>query len=166
MKSSSGCIAILHNIRSLHNVGSVFRTADGAGVRKIYCTGYTPAPVNEMGRVHSEIAKTALGAECAVAWEKVLNIRHLIKKLKKDNVEIIALEYTHTARDYRGYIPRRAYALVVGNEVRGLSSAILRTADTTIAIPMRGTKESLNVSVAFGIAVYALSGATGMKRSL
>ena len=151
-------IAIIHNVRSLHNVGSVFRTADGAGVSKIYLTGYTPSPVDEMGRVRKEIAKTALGAEQNVEWEAVKNISTLIKKLKKEGVQIIALEKTKNAVDFKNFKPKFPTALIVGNEVRGLSSAILAYADTIISISMRGKKESLNVSVAFGIAAYSISG--------
>jgi tRNA G18 (ribose-2'-O)-methylase SpoU len=109
-----------------------------------------------MGRVRREIAKTALGAEKSVEWEVVKNISVLIKKLKKDGVQIIALENTKSAIDYRKFRPRFPTALLVGNEVRGFSQAILKKADAVIKIPMRGRKESLNVSVAFGIAVYEL----------
>ncbi|MEK7576192.1 MAG: TrmH family RNA methyltransferase [Patescibacteria group bacterium] len=149
---------IVHNVRSLHNVGSVFRTADGAGVSKIYLTGYTPSPLDEMGRARKEISKTALGAEESVKWEVIRNITTLIKWLKKSGVQIIALENTKNAVDYRRFKPIREQAvLIIGNEVRGLSPALLKKCDVIISIPMRGRKESLNVSVAFGIAVYTLT---------
>ena len=156
MRKRRELFAILHNIRSLHNVGSVFRTADGAGVSKIYLTGYTPSPLDEMGRVRKEIAKTALGAEKSVPWEAVRNISKLIKRLKKDRVQIIALENIKNAVDYHKFKPKFPMALVLGNEVRGFSRALLKKADAVIKIPMRGKKESLNVSVAFGIAIYEL----------
>ncbi|MEK7649774.1 MAG: TrmH family RNA methyltransferase [Patescibacteria group bacterium] len=150
-------VIVLHNIRSLHNVGSVLRTADGAGVSKVYMTGYTPSPVDEMGRVRKEIAKTALGAEESVAWECTADISRLIAKLKKEGFYIVALEQTPDAVDYRSFAPREPLALIVGNEVRGLSGALIEKVDASIVIPMRGKKESLNVSVAAGIALYRLT---------
>lgn len=149
-------ILIVYNVRSLHNVGSVFRTANGAGVSMVYLTGYTPSPVDELGRMRKEVAKTALGAEMMVPWERRSNIRNLVQKLKKEGVHIVALENTRGATDYRLYKPTFPLVLVLGNEVRGLSKNLLRVADETIRIPMRGKKESLNVSVACGIAVYKL----------
>ena len=136
---------ILHNIRSLYNVGSIFRTADGAGVSKIYLTGYTPEPA----------PKTALGAEKYVSWEKVANIQRLTNKLKKSKVQIVALEQSKNAVDYRKFKPRYPAALILGNEVRGLSPSLLKKCDKIIQIPMRGRKESLNVSVAAGIALFS-----------
>ncbi|MDP3762514.1 MAG: RNA methyltransferase, partial [bacterium] len=137
---------ILHNIRSLYNVGSIFRTADGAGVSKIYLTGYTPLPA----------VKTALGAEKYVPWEKIRYIVSLLGRLKKEKVKIIALEQAEGAIDYRKFRPKFPLALVLGNEVRGLSKALLKKCDKIIQIPMRGKKESLNVSVAAGVALFSL----------
>ncbi len=135
---------ILRNIRSLYNVGAIFRTADAAGVEKIFLTGYTPLPS----------AKTALGAEKYVPCEKISNPAGLINKLKKEKVQIVALEQSPNAIDYRKFKPRSAFALILGNEVRGLSPALLKKCDKIIHIPMRGKKESLNVSVAVGIALF------------
>jgi tRNA G18 (ribose-2'-O)-methylase SpoU len=156
LKKVNQLFVILHNIRSLHNVGSVLRTADGAGVAKIYLTGYTPSPLDEMGRVRKEITKTALGAENLVPWEKITLLHGLLKRLKKERIYIVGLENAPGATDYRKYKKHFPCALILGNEVRGLSPAILKKADAVISIPMRGRKESLNVSVAFGIAVYKL----------
>ena len=156
MKSDKSVYVVAHNIRSLHNVGSVFRTADAAGVAKIYLTGYTPKPIDELGRVRSEIAKTALGAECSVQWEVFRNPAALITRLKKQGIQIIALENALGACDYRTFKPKFPVALIIGNEVRGVSPALLKRSDAVISLPMRGTKESLNVSVAFGIAMYKL----------
>ncbi|MBI4281600.1 RNA methyltransferase [Candidatus Uhrbacteria bacterium] len=150
--------AILHNIRSLHNVGSIFRTADAAGVEKLYLCGITGTPPRK------EIAKVALGAEQTVAWEYVRRTGDVIKRLRKQGVRIVALERTKNSIDYRKVLPllkgegggEVKMALLVGNEVEGLPPALLRQADTVIHIPMRGKKESLNVSVAFGIAIYQL----------
>ena len=155
---------ILHNIRSLHNVGSMFRTADGAGVEKIYLTGYTPSPYDFFGKLRADFSKTALGAEKFVAWEQRKNIASLLAELKRNKIFIFALEqhpksvpYHKTAIIYDSSLrKKKGIALIVGNEVRGLSSAILKKSDAVMEIPMHGKKESLNVSVAAGIALYSL----------
>lgn len=147
---------VFHNIRSLHNVGSMFRTADAAGVTKIYLTGYTPLPVDAFGKVRPEIAKTALGAERAVPWEQKKQIAALFSSLRRQRVCIIGLEQHARAIDYRRAKPKKSWALVVGNEVRGLSEAVLQKCDVIAEIPMRGKKESLNVSVAFGVVLFSL----------
>lgn len=143
---------VLHNIRSAYNVGSIFRTADGAGVSKIYLCGYTPAPNKNL-----KILKTALGAEKSVPWEYHSQAWRLLKRFKKEGVEIVSLEQTKDAIDYKKHRPRLPLALVVGNEVKGLSKGTLKYADKSIQIPMSGKKESLNVAVALGIAVYNLN---------
>lgn len=151
--------AIFHNIRSLHNVGSMFRTADGAGISKIYLTGYTPTPVDVFGKIRPEIAKTALGAEKFVPWKKQRDISRLIASLKKQGFKIFALEQAEGSIPYDKNLklPKKSkIALIAGNEVRGLAPAILKKCDEILEIPMRGRKESLNVSVAFGIAVFRL----------
>lgn len=158
---------VLHNIRSLHNVGSIFRTADAAGVYKIYLCGITPSPKDEFGRWRSQINKVALGAEKYIDWEKVNSTTRLIEQLKKDNYLVIAVEQDKRAIPYyelkyppspglQGTVFDRNIALVLGNEVRGLSPKVLRLADKIVEIPMYGQKESLNVSVAFGIIIYYL----------
>ncbi len=148
--------AIAHNIRSLHNVGSMLRTADAAGVEKVFLTGYTPAPTDVFGHVRSDIAKTALGAENTVLWEKAKDIGKCIRALKSEGVHIVALEQDKRAIDYKTWKPKHPLALIVGNEVRGLSRSVLNQCDAIIEIPMRGKKESLNVSVAFGIGVFEI----------
>ena len=154
---------ILNNIRSAFNVGSIFRTADAVGVEKIYLCGYTPTPLTSKeislhqdfgGR--SKIAKTALGAEKSVAWEYVPQAWRLIERLKKEDVHIIALEQSSKSIDYRKYEPKFPLALIVGNEVNGMSKKVLNSCDAIIELPMCGRKESLNVAVAFGIAAYKL----------
>lgn len=157
-------IALLHNIRSLHNVGSIFRTADGAGIEKIYLCGITPAPYDEFGRVRPQLAKVSLGAQNSVPWEKVSSCVRLIDALKKGSrgtsYTIFALEQnTRSVPYYRLKLTKKKLAhiaLVVGNEVRGLSPAILARADKILEIPMKGKKESLNVAVAFGIVLFSL----------
>lgn len=141
---------ILPNIRSRYNVGSIFRTADIFGIDKIFLTGYTPAPP------HSRISKVALGAEKTVPWEKHKQTGRLINNLKRNGIKIVAAEATKNSQDYRKWKPKEPLALVLGNEVEGLPRSILTKADQIIYIPMRGQKESLNVSVAAGIlAAYA-----------
>ncbi len=147
---------ILHNIRSAYNVGAVFRTADAVGISKIYLTGYTPAPLDKFGLVRKDIAKTALGAENSIAWEYQKNISTLISNLKKDNVQIVALEQSKKSVDYRKIKIKIKTALILGNEVRGISKQIQDKCDITVEIPMNGKKESLNVSVAGGIAMFEL----------
>lgn len=150
---------ILCNVRSAHNVGSIFRTAEGVGAKKIYLCGYTPAPdVSGIGagRGSLMIAKTALGAEKSTPWEYFKQTRRLIKKLKSEGIRIIALEQTQRSIDYRNCKPKFPLAILVGHERNGLSKKILKYVDEIIQIPMYGQKESLNVSVAVGIALYKI----------
>ena len=147
---------ILNDIRSLHNVGSIFRTADGAGVAKIYLCGYTPGPVDRFGRAVKEIAKVALGAEKSVPYE-VREIAELIAELKSKGTQVVAVEQAPRAVPYTDFVPAGDVALVLGSEVPGLPGEVLKLCDAVIDIPMRGTKESLNVSVAAGIAMYKLT---------
>ncbi|OGN13328.1 MAG: hypothetical protein A3J47_03685 [Candidatus Yanofskybacteria bacterium RIFCSPHIGHO2_02_FULL_43_22] len=144
-------IIVLHNIRSRENVGSIFRTADAAGVNKIYLCGITPIPP------HEKISKTALGAEMCVPWESYKQTWRLLDKLKKEGINIVALEQTKESVDLFKFKPKFPLALVLGNEVKGLSPQILKYCDKKISIPMYGKKESLNVSVATGIALYQLT---------
>ena len=147
---------IIHNIRSAYNVGAIFRTADGAGVSKIYLTGYTPLPKDQFGRTNKEIHKTALGAEEVVAWEQVKSVASLIIRLKKAGREILALEQAENSIDYRKVKIKFPATLLLGEEVRGVTKDLLKKCDQIIEIPMRGQKESLNVSVATGIAIYQI----------
>lgn len=153
-------IVIFHNIRSLFNVGALFRTADAAGVTKLFLTGYTPAPVDLFGKPRFQLAKVSLGAETYVLWEKQYSAVNLIKKLKKQGWEIWAIEQTSNSIPYyrqkADAKKTKKIALIVGNEVRGLSSSILRQCHKILEIPMLGKKESLNVAVAFGIVAFAL----------
>jgi len=143
---------ILDNIRSLLNVGAIFRTADAVGVKKIYLCGITPQPP------HEKISKTALGADTIVPWEYHKQTWRLIEKLNKDGYRIIALEKTKTAKNiFEFKAPNERIALIVGNEILGLSPKILKRSSEIVSIPMNGQKESLNVAVAFGIVVYHFS---------
>ena len=149
---------ILDNIRSAHNVGAIFRTADGAGIAKIFLVGTTPCPIDRFGRVRKEIAKTALGAEKSVAWEHRTNFSVLVRELKKSGFKIIAVEQDKKAIDYKKIVlpPKTKVAFVFGGEVSGISSAHLKLCDVVAEIPMRGKKESLNVSVAVGVALFRI----------
>ncbi len=151
-------VAVLPNIRSLHNVGSAFRTADAAGVSKLYLSGITPKPVDPLGNYRREIVKVALGAERTVPWECARSTVALLKKLKKTGYQIFAVEQSKRSIPYYRVKPAKnaRVALVVGNEVEGLPADVLRLADKILEIPMRGKKESLNVSVAFGIVLFGL----------
>jgi 23S rRNA (guanosine2251-2'-O)-methyltransferase len=149
---------VLVNIRSAHNVGSIFRTADAAGVSKIYLVGYTPLPVDRFGRTQKEIAKTALGAEKSVPWEHSKSFARLAEELKGKKICLVALEQTPRSKDYKKFKPAVDFALAVGSEVKGFSPKDLGLCDDIIEIPMRGKKESLNVSVALGIALFRLAG--------
>jgi tRNA G18 (ribose-2'-O)-methylase SpoU len=146
---------ILHNIRSAENVGSMFRTADGFGVKKVFLTGYTPAPVDRFKRPVHKIAKTALGAEQTVPWEKV-DVVAAVSTLKQAGVRVVALEQDARAQPLVSYRVPVSWALVVGNEVTGIEKEVLALCDEIVEIPMLGGKESLNVAVAAGIALYAL----------
>ena len=141
---------IAHHLRSLYNVGSLFRTADGAGVSKLILSGYTGYPPCP------KISKVALGAEKTVPWEKVIDIGPCLHKLKKQGFQIVALEIGKKGINFQKFKPKFPLALIIGNEKRGLSPAILSKADKCIYIPMRGEKESLNVSVAAGVALYEI----------
>lgn len=151
-------IGILLDIRSLHNVGSMFRTADGAGVEQLYLCGITPQPFDRFGRLQKEFTKTALGSEKSVEWKYIKSVTRVIKKLKKDGYVVCGIEQSEISIPYdqfkkQGY---RKIAFIVGNEVSGISPRILKQCDKILEIPMKGEKESLNVSVAFGIIAYEL----------
>lgn len=141
-------------------MGAIFRTADGAGVKKIFLTGYTAEPVDVLGRVKKEIAKTALGAEKTIAWEKHQNITTLLKKLKNNyrhSVSIVGVEKDVKgieATNYKKLKLEYPVAFVFGNEVKGLSKKVLERCDDIIEIPMRGKKKSLNVSVVVGVILF------------
>lgn len=146
-------IVILDNIRSTYNVGAIFRSADAIGIDKIYLSGITPTSPNP------KISKVALGAEDYVLWEKVKTTWRLLEKLKKDGYFIIALEQNKKSKDIfksKIYKKYKKIALLLGPEIKGLSNKILKRADICLEIPMFGKKESLNVAVAFGIAIYQI----------
>lgn len=145
---------ILDNIRSVYNVGSVFRTAETLGISKIFCIGTTPVPLDRFGRPRKDFAKVSLGAEMFVVWKYMKTAGPIIRRLKKDGFQIIALEQSSKSVDYKHFKPAKKVAVILGNEVDGVSSTLLKLADIIAELPMRGKKESLNVSVAAGIALF------------
>jgi tRNA G18 (ribose-2'-O)-methylase SpoU len=149
-------ILILPDIRSAINIGAIFRTADAVGVSKIYLTGWTPRPTDKFGRIQKDIAKSALGAENFVLWEYKKTLIPLISKLKKEGYKIIAIEQDERAVDYRKVKTNGKVAIIMGPEVTGISKKVLDKCDIIAEIPMHGKKESLNVSVACGIALFGI----------
>ncbi|MCX6716616.1 MAG: TrmH family RNA methyltransferase [Candidatus Taylorbacteria bacterium] len=158
-----GKMVLLHDIRSIHNVASIFRTSDGAGVEKIYLTGYSPCPVDRFGRPQKGFAKVSLGAENSVSWEYEKEPRALLTRLKKQGVSVVAVEQDERSELYSEMkdgkkVPAKIKypaIFVFGNEVGGVDKKILDLADKIIEIPMRGVKESLNVSVSVGIILFS-----------
>jgi 23S rRNA (guanosine2251-2'-O)-methyltransferase len=155
-------ILIIHNVRSVVNVGAMFRTADAAGVGKIYLTGYTPTPRDRFGRVRRDMAKSALGAEQSVPWEQEKSLPALMRRLKQDKFYIIAIEQDKKSVDYKKVALKAknahhgGQAFIVGPEVAGIPKSILKNCDVIAEIPMAGGKESLNVSVALGVALFRI----------
>ena len=149
-------ILILHDIRSVENVGAMFRTADAVGISKIYLIGYTPAPLDRFGRKRRDIAKSALGAEEFVKWEQKKSILPLLLKLKKEKYLIIAIEQDEKSIDYKKVKVGEKNVFIVGPEVAGIPKNILNQCDIIAEIPMQGKKESLNVSVACGVALFRI----------
>lgn len=161
-KSKINSIAlVVDNIRSSENVGSFFRTADAVGVEKIFLVGISPQPLDKFLRPDTKIAKTALGAEKEIPYEYYKTILPLIKKLKNDGYTVVALELSKNAIDYRQLLQQKdlkqKLAIIVGNEVTGIKPSTLKNVDFVAQIPMRGNKESLNVSVSAGVILYEAS---------
>ena len=149
-------ILILHNIRSVENVGAMFRTADAAGVNKIYLTGYTPTPLDRFGKKRKDLMKSALGAEEFISWEYKKMVFPVITKLKKDGYQIIGIEQDKNSVDYKKVKTKNKNTFIVGTEVTGIPKDVLKKCDIIAEIPMKGKKESLNVSVATGIALFQI----------
>lgn len=149
--SKAPVYVILDSIRSLYNVGSIFRTSDGAGITKLVLTGYTPVPPRK------EIEKTALGSTSTVPWEYVQDPLEAIRSFRNAGVKVFALERTTGSMLYTAVSPASfPVCLVIGNELSGISARVLDRCDGSLEIPMAGLKHSLNVAVAYGIAVFEL----------
>ena len=151
-RPESGVVLVLDNIRSAHNVGSAFRTADAFGVDKIYLGGICPVPPSP------ELHKVALGAEEVVPFEQVQDVVDLVRRLQADGYTVLAVEQTvHSVKlDRFRPEPGRKYALVFGNEVDGVQQAVVDAADFALEIPQQGTKHSLNVSVSIGVVLWGM----------
>lgn len=155
-------ILIAHDIRSTHNVGSLFRTAEGLGVAKLFLTGYTPYPISPederlphlAARIDRQIAKTALGAERSLRWEQTDELVPLIKKLRAEGFTAIGIEQAAGSMALPDYRPPGKVALIVGNEVTGIEPALLAELDKIVEIPMYGRKESFNVVQAAAMTLY------------
>lgn len=145
---------VLDNIRSSYNVGAIFRTADAVGIDKIFLTGVTPCPVDKFNRTSNRIAKSALGSEQTVSWEYKKTISSVLKKLAGGSVQIIALEQAPNSIDYKKIKLNQSWALVLGEETKGLPRTVLGKCNVIAEIPMKGSKESLNVAVAAGVALF------------
>ncbi len=158
MAKPKNLVLILPDIRSAINVGAIFRTCDAMGIDKIYLVGTTPSPSDRFGRIQKDIAKSALGAETWVPWEYKKTLLPLIKELKKNSFQIIAIEQDERAVDYKKVKVKSKVAFIVGLEVGGLDVKILKECDVIAEIPMKGKKESLNVSVATGVALSRMLG--------
>jgi tRNA G18 (ribose-2'-O)-methylase SpoU len=145
-------ILILDNIRSLNNIGSVFRTADAFLIEKIYLCGITARPP------HKDIHKTALGATDSVEWEYVENITELLNSLKESNIAILSIEQSEGSIPLHDFkvTHDRTYAVIFGNEVKGVSQEVVSNSDAVIEIPQWGTKHSLNISVSVGVVIWDL----------
>jgi len=149
-------ILILDSIRSVLNVGAIFRTADAIGINKIYITGYSPTPLDRFGRIRKDFQKASLDAK--INWEYYENILELIKKLKKENFLIISVEQDKKSIDYKkiNIEKEEKIAVIMGNENTGVNPEVLNISDKIIELPMYGSKNSLNVSVTTGIILYSL----------
>ncbi|HYG83721.1 MAG TPA: TrmH family RNA methyltransferase [Verrucomicrobiae bacterium] len=156
-------VLIAHNIRSTHNVGAIFRTAEGFGIKKIYLGGYTPYPATPQDlrlphiteKITAQISKTALGAEELVPFEAYRDIDGLLTSLKHGGYTIIGLEQDEKSRPLQNFSPTGPTAILLGEEVAGIEPGLRAQCDSLLEIPMLGKKESFNVSVACGIALYA-----------
>ncbi len=145
-------IVVLDNIRSLNNVGSVFRTSDAFLIEKIYLCGITATPPNK------EIHKTALGATESVDWEYVEDTVELVEKLQTENIKVLAIEQAENSTKLDTFYPEKdqKYAIVMGNEVKGVQQEVVNASDLCIEIPQLGTKHSLNISVTTGVVLWDL----------
>lgn len=158
MRNMPNTYLLLDNIRSVHNVGSIFRTADTVGIAKIFCVGTTPTPIDRFGRKRSDFAKVSLGAENSVQWEYAKDAVTFLQEYKKENPEhkIVALEQAEKSIDYKDIEVTTDTLIILGNEVDGVNKDILKLCDVVAEIPMKGQKESLNVSVSAGIFLFRL----------
>ncbi len=145
---------ILENIRSAHNVGAMFRTADGAGVDKIFLVGYTPTPIDRFGRPQAEIVKTSLGAVDVIPWEQFGSSVEVVAQLQGEGFIVAAVELSESSIPLKEFSIPEKVAYLVGNEVVGVEADTMEICDVVVSLPMLGVKESLNVATTAGIVIY------------
>ena len=149
-------ILLLENIRSTHNVGAIFRTADAAGIDEIILIGETSTPIDKYGRPRKDIAKTALGAEQTLPYRYFTTTEEILPQLKRDGYFLLAIEQAENSVDYKTVTPHDKIVIIMGNEVRGVNPETLSLCDQVAEITMMGQKESLNVAVTTGIVLFRL----------
>jgi tRNA G18 (ribose-2'-O)-methylase SpoU len=162
--SKRSIIVIAHNIRSSHNIGSLFRTCEGLGINKLILSGYSPYPPSiddkrlphEVTKVAKAIDKTALGADKHLKWSKISDLKSEVNILKKLGYEIVGLEQTPKSLEINNYKPANKLVIILGNEVSGLEDSVIKLTDKVIEIPMFGKKESFNVVQAAAMALFYL----------
>ncbi len=149
-------VLVLHNIRSVYNVGALFRTADAVGITRILISGYTPTPLDRFGRARQDFAKCALGSEKVVPWTYAKTPQKLLKKMKEEGFHVVGIEQDIRSIDYKKVKKIKKTAFIFGTETTGMTKSLLDLCDSIVEIPMKGMKESLNVSVAAGIVLYRI----------
>jgi tRNA G18 (ribose-2'-O)-methylase SpoU len=155
-KSRGDFVLVLHNIRSVHNIGALFRTADAVGITRIVLSGYSPTPLDRFGRIRDDVAKASLGAEQSVPWSYVKTPTTTLKKLKQDGYVMVGLEQDARSVSYKKIKKTQKMVFVLGTETTGITKNMRDLCDVLAEIPMHGIKESLNVSVAGGIFLYRI----------
>jgi tRNA G18 (ribose-2'-O)-methylase SpoU len=149
-------VLVLHDIRSVYNVGALFRTADSVGVTHILLSGFSPTPIDRFGRARADLAKSALGSEQSVSWEYLESSIEKVKEFKNQGFHVIGIEQDKKSVDYKQVEKYKKIVFILGTETVGIEQALLGLCDTIAEIPMNGIKESLNVSVAAGIVLYRI----------
>ncbi len=155
-RDTGNYVLVLHDIRSVYNVGALFRTSDAIGITGIILSGYSPTPIDRFGRLRPDMAKSALGSEQAIPWEYVDDPLSKIHELKEEGYQVIGVEQDERSVDYKTVQKTDRMVFVLGTETTGMIPELLQVCDTIVEIPMSGMKESLNVSVAAGIVLYRI----------
>lgn len=155
-KSRGDFILVLYNIRSVYNIGALFRTADAVGITKIILSGYSPTPLDRFGRIRDDVVKASLGAEQSVSWEYVTTPFARLKKYIAGGYAIVGLEQDARSVDYKKIKKTKKMVFVLGTETTGMTKKMRDLCQVLAEIPMHGSKESLNVSVAAGIFLYRI----------
>lgn len=155
-KEKQDIVIILDNIRSVYNVGAIFRTADALGIHKIFLCGVTPTPIDRFGRERNDLHKSALGAEKNVSWEYNSSTLSCVEQLKEEGYTVVCVEQSKKSIDYKIVTPKNKTCFIFGNEVEGITKDVLKKADQIVEVNMVGKKESLNVSVTFGIVMFRI----------